>query len=70
MPEEWMEEVLRLMRKHHITCRELSRELGVTSRYVSMILSGKRSPSMAEERFCAAIDELIVQRHSDTKNVR
>lgn len=70
MPADWKEELVGEMDRQHITCRELSKELGVTRRYVCMILSGKRSPKGAEARFRAAIDKLIAQRNCATESVR
>lgn len=48
-----------LMHNHKITFQMLADKLGVTNRYVSMVLNGHRDPDDAEARFRAAVDELI-----------
>lgn len=69
MPKDWTGELVGLMHCHRITGGALAKELGVTNRYVSMILNGHRNPEGAEERFRAAIEKLIAQRNSDTEDV-
>lgn len=59
MPKDWTGELVGLMHVHRITGQELGKKLGVTNRYVSMVLNGHRNPPGAEERFRAALDELI-----------
>lgn len=69
MPKKWTGDLVGLMHLHRITNTMLGAELGVTDRYVSMVLNGHRDPPDAEERFRAAIEKLIAQRNSDTEDV-
>ena len=59
MPKEWTGDLVGLMHIHKISFSELAKELGVTNRYVSMVLNGHREPADAENRFCAAVGRLI-----------
>lgn len=59
MPKEWTGDLVGMMHNHKITAAQLAQELGVTNRYVSMVLNGHRTPSGAEERFRAALGRLI-----------
>lgn len=59
MPKEWTGELVGLMHMHRITIAKLAESLGVTNRYVSMVLNGHRNPVGAEPRFRAALDRLI-----------
>ena len=62
MPEKWTGEVVGLMHIHKISAKDLASKLGVTNRYLSMILNGHRSPAGAEARFRAALNELIANK--------
>lgn len=59
MPKEWTGDLVGLMHTHKISFQQLAEKLGVTNRYVSMILNGHRDPAGAEEKFRAALNELI-----------
>lgn len=59
MPKEWTGDLVGLMHTHKISFTQLAEELGVTNRYVSMVLNGHRDPAGAEEKFRAALDKLI-----------
>lgn len=59
MPKEWTGDLVGLMHTHKISFTQLAEELGVTNRYVSMVLNGHRDPAGAEEKFRAALDRLI-----------
>ena len=45
----------------------LASRLGVTKGYVSMVLNGARKPANAEERFTAALDELIAEKSAQSE---
>ena len=66
MPKKWMGDLVGLMHTHKISFQELADKLGVTNRYVSMILNGHREPAGAKERFCAAVRELVAAKNSST----
>lgn len=59
MPKEWTGDLVGLMHNNRITFSQLADKLGVTNRYVSMVLNGHREPAGAEERFRTAVNELV-----------
>lgn len=65
MPKEWTGELVGLMHVHKIRAQELGDKLGMTNRYVSMVLNGHRNPAGAEERFRKAVDELVKERNCE-----
>lgn len=67
MPKKWTGNLVGLMHDEKISFGELAAELGVTNRYVSMVLNGHREPEGAEEKFTAALNRLIKRKNlSDT----
>lgn len=73
MTKNWTGDLVGLMHDYKITGRQLAGHLGITDRYVSMILNGKRHPPNAEERLRRAVEELISSRsqdHSISSDVR
>lgn len=62
MPSAWTGEVVGRMHVNQITNKMLADALGVTDRYVSMVLNGHKAPGGAEEKFNAALDALIANR--------
>ena len=62
MPKDWTGELVGLMHCHRITGLQLAEKLGVTIRYVSMVLNGHRDPPGAEVRFREAVAEIIRER--------
>ena len=59
MPKKWTGDLVGLMHNHKISIQMLADELGVTNRYVSMVLNGHREPAGAEQKFHEALDRLI-----------
>ena len=59
MPKEWTGDLVGLMHTHKITFSQLAEKLEVTNRYVSMVMNGHREPAGAEQKFRAAVEELI-----------
>ena len=59
MPKEWTGDLVGLMHNHKISFQALADKLGVTNRYVSMVLNGHREPPGAEDKFRKAVNELI-----------
>lgn len=59
MPKEWTGDLVGLMHNNRISFAQLAEKLGVTNRYVSMVINGHREPAGAEQRFRAAVNELI-----------
>lgn len=64
MPKEWTGDLVGLMHNHRISFQQLADKLGVTNRYVSMVLNGHREPVGAERKFRAAVADLISQSDS------
>lgn len=64
MPKKWTGDLVGLMHDQKITSIQLAQELGVTNRYVSMVLNGHREPEGAEERFRGALNRIIERRSS------
>ncbi len=62
MPAQWTADVVGKMHLKKVTKKQLAEKLGVTPEYVSMVLNGHREPDGAEQRFRAAVDELIQER--------
>ena len=62
MPKEWTGELVGLMHDARITGLQLAKHMGLTNRYVSMILNKKRNPPGAEQRFKQALTEIIAER--------
>lgn len=64
MPKNWTGELVGLMHDWDITQKQLADELGVTDRYVSMVLKRRRHPEGAEQRFRDAVDRIIARKRS------
>ena len=62
MPKEWTGDLVGLMHDNEITNIQLAKELGVTDRYVSMVLHRHREPAGAEQRFRNAVNRIIEQK--------
>lgn len=61
LPKKWTGDLVGLMHDNKITMQMLAEKLGVTNRYVSMVLNGHREPAGAEQRFRVAVNELIAE---------
>ena len=59
MPAQWTAELIGEMHLKRISKRQLAEKMGVTPEYLSMVLNGHREPEGAEQRFRAAVDEII-----------
>lgn len=59
MPKKWTGDLVGLMHTNCITNQMLALELGVTDRYVSMVLNSHREPVGAEQKFRDAVNRLI-----------
>lgn len=67
MLEAWTGRAVGKMHMLHITNREVAEKMGVTNRYLSMILNGHRNPPGAEQRVGAAIDEIERERNAENE---
>jgi transcriptional regulator with XRE-family HTH domain len=59
MLAQWIGDFVGRMHLHRITITQISREMGVTREYLSMILNGHREPPGIEKRVNDALDSLI-----------
>lgn len=66
MPERWTGDIVGKMHINRISYESLAKQLGCTKSYVSMVLNGSRHPAGAEQKFSAALDELIQQERRTT----
>ena len=62
MPAQWTGDMVGKMHNNRITMTQVAEKLGVTKAYVCMVLNGRRSPKGAEQKFNAALDELIKEK--------
>ena len=62
--EEWTIKAAGLMHYNKISNIDVSKKLGVTAEYVSMLLNGKKQPANAETRIMTAISDIIRERES------
>jgi plasmid maintenance system antidote protein VapI len=62
MPAQWTGEIVGKMHIKRISNSELAEQAGYHPKYLSAILNGHRTPTDAENRVRAALDELIAER--------
>ena len=59
MPEKWTGRLIGRMHNERVTYDDLSKELGCTKSYISMILNGRKKPKKARERLEAAFESIL-----------
>jgi hypothetical protein len=59
MLAQWIGEIVGQMHNNKVSKAQLAEHIGVSREYVSMILNGHRCPVGVEERFRAAVSELV-----------
>ena len=64
LPKEWTGDLVGLMHNNKISIAQLAEKLGVRREYVSMVLNGHREPIGAEQKYRAAVNDLISQASS------
>lgn len=62
LPKKWTGDLVGLMHTNNISQQDLADHLGVTNRYVSMVLNSHKEPAGAEERFTNAVQAIIASR--------
>lgn len=65
MPEKWTGDLIGKMHVNRVTYDDLAKEMNCTKSYVSMILSGSRSPAGAKKRLYAAYQAVIEKRKEE-----
>ena len=64
MPEKWTGRIVGRMHTESISTDDLSKEMGVSKAYISMILHGARKPEGIEQRMKTALDNIVQRRNS------
>lgn len=59
MIAQWICDFVGRLHQHRVTITQLSKEMGVTREYLSMILNGHREPPGIESRMNNALDNVI-----------
>lgn len=59
MLAQWIGDFVGRMHCHRVTITQISKEMGVSREYLSMILNGHREPPGIENRMNAALDSVI-----------
>ncbi len=59
MLAQWIGDFVGQMHRHKVTITQISKEMGVSREYLSMILNGHREPQDIEKRLCDALDRVI-----------
>ena len=59
MLAQWIGDFVGKMHRNKVTITQISREMGVTREYLSMILNGHREPQGIKERLYDALDSVI-----------
>ena len=66
MKISWQSKLFAVMKENKISQVSLANELGYCPEYVGMVLSKKREPKGAEQKFKDAVQRLIDKNHSIT----
>ena len=66
MPAQWTGQIIGRLHNNGLTAKQLAAHMGINEKYLSQVINGHKTPKGAEERFNAALDELIAQSHSST----
>lgn len=67
MRDIWTANLVAKLHLYDITYEELGEKLGFRKNYVGMILNGVRKPAGAQEKFEAAVEELIREKIKEEK---
>ena len=59
MLAQWIGDFVGRMHRNRVTITQISREMGVSREYLSMILNGHREPLDIEKRMNDALDRVI-----------
>ena len=59
MLAQWIGDFVGRMHRNRVTITQISKEMGVTREYLSLILNGHREPPGIEERVNEALDSVI-----------
>ena len=61
MLAQWIGDFVGRMHRNRVTITQISKEMGVSREYLSMILNGHREPQGAEKRMNDALDSVIAK---------
>ena len=62
MSEQWIASVVGEMHINRVSQKDIATQMNVTPEYVNAILNGHRSPAGAEQKFRAALNDIIRSR--------
>ena len=65
MPEKWTGVLVGKMHNNRITQQDIADELGTTKAYVSMILSGSKTPKNARQRLEEAYQAALLKKNNN-----
>jgi DNA transposition AAA+ family ATPase len=65
---EWTSKFVAKLHKNRVTQLELAKEAGVNASYVSLILSGNRTPCDGERKLEDALQRIIENRGKENNN--
>lgn len=70
MKEGWKADVVRDLYLHEITRDELASEMGVSTSYINMVLSGARKGTSAEQKMVSALGALKKKKSAESDENR
>lgn len=68
--DEWTGELIGRMHNAGVKRADLAEEMGCTKAYVTMILNGARTPTLARERLEAAFASVMLKKQKDEKEAK
>ncbi len=67
MVKAWTGKVVGRMHVLGVSHKEMANRVGVTNRYLSMVLNGHRDPKGAEEKLNGVLDEIERERNAESE---
>lgn len=67
MVKAWTGKVVGRMHVLGVSHKEVAGRMGITNRYLSMVLNGHKEPKGAEERLNGVLDEIERERNAESE---
>lgn len=64
---EWAGEVVKSLFLYNITQKELADKVGITNRYLCMLLSGSRSNAKTEKKIMSILNDMISEKNMNVR---